>query len=101
MPSSDILPDPNSEQKTIDPLQNEFAGGSLAYLACINNYINVPPLRSTHDDCDGLKKVLENRHGFKADILYDPGKQALLDLFQKMQAESKENSRVIFYFAGQ
>ena len=100
MPSSDMSPNLNSGQKTIDPLQKEFAGGSLAYLACINNYTNVPPLTSTHEDCDGLKEVLQNRHGFKADILYDPGKQALLDLLQKMQADSKEDSRVIFYFAG-
>jgi|GEM_PF-6993316 len=91
---------PEPVVSTINPLQEYFAGGSLAYIIGINAYQTLPVLKSTHNDCRGLEEVLSQKHGFTTHVLLDAGKNDFLGLLEQLKETVHTDSRVVFYFAG-
>lgn len=77
-------------------------GSSIAVVVGIDNYDNVPPLRTPVNDAVTLAGVLRDKHGFSTKILINENATCdeLRRTLEDLTATVGHNDRVLFYFGG-
>ena len=78
---------------------------SRALIIGINDYQNVPSLTYAKDDAISIQNLLVTQFGFRKNNIQlllneDATKDAILDAFHNITKKSKENDRVLVFYAG-
>ena len=84
---------------------NEIYSDSWALIIGINKYENVQPLSYAIDDAIAVKNLLINDYGFPRNNVYlllnqEATQNNIKKQLDALVRSSKENDRVVFYFAG-
>nr|HQU72632.1 caspase family protein [Calditrichia bacterium] len=75
---------------------------SWAFIVGINDYANIPSLKTAVNDAERIAEVLTESHHFQLGaLLKNPGKSDLMTLLEEtLPATVKKEDRVFVYFAG-
>jgi len=76
------------------------AGHYHAFIIGINNYKNLPKLQTAIHDAQELDRVLREQYGFTTTLLIDPGRDAIMDGFNRIRAEIGPEDNLLIYYAG-
>lgn len=77
------------------------SGRRLAYLVGNNEYpYPIPPLETPIADVSKVAGVLESHFGFKTQIIKNAGQSKIIDLLNRVAAESTSDDSVLLFYAG-
>jgi hypothetical protein len=78
----------------------EFSGNYYALIIGNNNYRNLPKLRTARHDAKEVKRVLEQKYGFKTRLLLDATRADMLHALNYFRKTLKEEDHFLLYYAG-
>ncbi len=71
-----------------------------ALIIGINNYENLPALQTAVHDAREVDKILREKYGFTTTLLIDPGREEIMDGFNKIRTELGPKDNLLIYYAG-
>jgi len=82
------------------PIYNIEWGNYYALIIANNNYKNFDSLSTPMLDAKSLRKTLQNKYGFKAEILENATRDDILDKLWEYRSIIKQNDNLLIYYAG-
>ena len=84
--------------------EDELAGIDFgrynALVIGINNYDNLPKLRTAVNDAKAVATLLEKDYGFKVRLLVDPSRGEIIDAFDDYLSKLSKKDNLLIYYAG-
>ena len=75
-------------------------GDYHALVIGINNYRNLPKLRTAVADAEAIGEVLKTRYGFSVTTLIDPTREDIFEKLDGLRAQLKFTDNLLIYYAG-
>jgi hypothetical protein len=92
------------QQSNPDAVSKEFAGFNFgtyhALVIGIDNYKNLPKLKTATHDARSIALMLQKNYGFKVNLLIDPARGDILDAFDDYLEALGQNDNLLIYYAG-
>jgi hypothetical protein len=79
---------------------NANFGNYRALVIGIDNYKSVTPLKTAVNDARAVADLLTKSYGFQVKLLLDATRNQMLDAFDDLRRELKEDDNLIIYYAG-
>lgn len=78
----------------------EVKGAFYAIVIGINNYQNLPKLRTAVNDAQAVDQILHENYGFSTHLLIDPDRDQMLEAFDQIRRKLSEDDHLLIYYAG-
>jgi hypothetical protein len=88
------------ESKVAAGLAGIEFGNYHALVIGIDNYKNLPKLKTAINDARGVTKILKDEYGFKVTTLIDPDRLDIIDAFDELQETLTDKDNLLIYYAG-
>lgn len=75
-------------------------GNYYALVIGNNQYLNLPDLASAANDATAVAQVLENKYGFKTEVLLNADRYSILSALNKYRETLTEKDNLLIYYAG-
>ena len=75
-------------------------GNYHALVIGLNNYLNLPKLRTAVTDARAIGETLRAQYGFKVTILINPTRDQMLDKLDGLRASLRFSDNLLIYYAG-
>ena len=75
-------------------------GRYYALVIGINDYENLPRLKTAVNDARAVAEVLEEKYGFEVTLLINPGRSKVIRAIDRLRGELTERDNLLIYYAG-
>ncbi len=88
------------ESTELASLKSIDFGNYHALVIGINDYENLPALKTAINDAKAVAKVLTDEYGFKTTLLLNPGRADIIDTLDKFRETMGSKDNLLIYYAG-
>ncbi len=81
-------------------IPNVEYGAYRALVIGINDYKNLPPLKTAVEDARAVAETLRAKYGFRVQLLENPSRDDIIDAFDELREALTEQDNLIIYYAG-
>ncbi|NQU57770.1 MAG: caspase family protein [Rhodospirillales bacterium] len=89
-----------AENPELASLKRINFGNYHALVIGINDYKNLPVLKTAINDAEAVAKVLTDEYGFKTTVLRNPGRSDIIDTLDKFRETMVSKDNLLIYYAG-